>query len=135
MALIYWMPQFNTNINIIDQQHHMLVDLINELGAAHEKNADRQELLRLINKIGTFAASHFGREEHLFETHGYPDMEEHLQEHDYFEDMLYQFEDEFKAGKQDLTSTVVTFLSDWLVNHITTTDREYVAFLSARGVA
>jgi hemerythrin-like metal-binding protein len=134
MALIYWMPQYNTNIAIIDQQHHILVELINELNEAHESGKDRQVLLKIIGKIGMFAASHFGREEHLFEVHAYPDMEEHLQEHAYFEDMLYQFEDEYKAGKQELTSTVLTFLSDWLVNHISVNDRDYVSFMISRGV-
>ncbi|MEE4242492.1 MAG: bacteriohemerythrin [Desulfopila sp.] len=135
MALIYWMPEFNTNIAILDQQHRLLVDLINELHQAFEADKDRQILIKLIDKIGMFAASHFAREEHLFELHGYPHAEEHLQEHDYFEDMLFQFEDEFKAGKQNLTLNVLTFLSDWLVNHINGSDKQYVAFLKKRGVA
>ncbi len=135
MALIYWMPQFNTNIEIIDQQHRLLVDLINELSDAHESGKDRQVLLKLLGKIGMFASSHFAREEHYFEVHGYPDMDDHLQEHDYFEDMLFQFEDEFKAGKQDLSSTVLTFLSDWLVSHINGSDKDYVPFLTSRGVS
>ena len=135
MALIYWMPEFNTNIAIIDQQHRLLVDLINELHQAFESGKDRQVLLKLIDKIGMFAASHFAREEHFFEIHGYPHMEEHLQEHDYFEDMLFQFEDEFKAGKQNLSLNVLTFLSDWLVSHINGSDKQYVPFLRERGVA
>lgn len=129
MALIYWMPSFNTEIDIIDQQHRLLVDLVNELSEAHEAGKDRQVLLKLIEKLGIYAATHFAREEDYFETYGYPNTDEHLQEHDYFEDMLYQFEDEFKAGKQDLTFNVLMFLSDWLVNHINGSDKEYVPFL------
>ena len=134
MALIYWMPEFNTGIEIIDQQHRLLVDIINELGAAQDSGKDRQVIFKLLNKLGMFAASHFAREEHFFEVHGYPGMEDHLQEHDYFEDMIFQFEDEYKAGKQDLTPTVLSFLSDWLVNHINGSDQEYVPFLKSRGV-
>lgn len=135
MALIYWLPEYNTGIEIIDQQHHMLVDIINELHDIQAKGNDRQALLKVLGKIGLYATSHFAREEHLFETHGYPDADEHLQEHDYFEDMLFQFEDEFKAGRQDLTITTLNFLSDWLVNHINGTDQEYVPFLKAKGVS
>ena len=135
MALIYWMPNFNTNIDIIDQQHRMLVDLVNELSEAHEAGKDRNILLKLIEKLGIYAATHFAREEDYFETHGYPNTDEHLQEHDYFEDMLFQFEDEFKAGKQDLTFNVLMFLSDWLVNHINGSDQEYVPFLKGKGVS
>ncbi len=130
MALIYWIPSFNTNIDIIDQQHRMLVDLVNQLNEAHQTGKDRQILLKLIEKLGVYAATHFAREEDLFEAHGYPNADEHLQEHDYFEDMLFQFEDEFKAGKQDLTFNVLMFLSDWLVNHINGSDKDYIPFLT-----
>lgn len=135
MALIYWMPDYNTNIEIIDKQHRLLVDLINELHDSHTAGKDRQILLKLINKVGMYAATHFAREEDYFERFGYPDMDDHLQEHDYFEDMLSQFEDEFKSGKQDLSFNVLVFLSDWLVNHINGSDKKYVPFLKANGVS
>lgn len=134
MALIYWMPEYTTGIEIIDKQHRLLVDLINELHDAHNKACDRQTLLRILNKIGMFAASHFAREEHLFDTYGYPDTEDHLEEHTYFEDMLFQFEDEFKAGNQEITTSVLSFFSEWLVDHINGSDKQYVPFLKERGV-
>lgn len=135
MALIYWLPKYNTGIEIIDQQHRLLVDLVNELQKNQDNGNDRQKSLKIINKIQMYAASHFAREEHLFEVHGYPDADEHLQEHDYFEDMLIQFEDEFKAGRQDLNTTTLDFFSDWLVNHIHGSDQAYVPFLKTKGVS
>jgi len=134
MAIIYWLPEFNTDIEIIDQQHQLLVDLINQLYEAHATGKDQATLLKLINKVGMFAATHFAREEDYFEIYGYPDMDDHLQEHDYFEDMLNQFEDEFKSGKQQLTNNVIMFLSEWLIKHINGSDQAYVTFLRSRGV-
>jgi hemerythrin-like metal-binding protein len=135
MALIYWMPEYNTGIEVIDQQHHILVDLINELYQAQENGAGNKELLKILGKVGMYATSHFAREENLFEVHNYPEAEEHIQEHNYFEDMLFQFEDECKAGRQDLTENAISFLSDWLVNHLNGTDKEYVPYLKSRGVS
>lgn len=135
MPLIYWQPEFNTNIEIIDEQHQLLIDLINQLHEAQSSGQSRDALSKILNKIGMYAATHFAREEDYFETHGYPDMDDHLQEHEYFEDMLYQFESEFKSGKQDLTSNVLMFLGDWLVSHINGSDKKYVTFLRSRGVS
>lgn len=134
MALIYWLPEYNTGIEIIDQQHHILVDLINELHKARENNSDNQALLKILGKVGMYATSHFAREEHFFELYNYPEAEEHIQEHNYFEDMIFQFEDECKAGRQDLTESAIAFLSDWLVNHLNGTDKEYVPYLKSKGV-
>ncbi len=132
MALIKWSPNFVTGIDIIDQQHRMLVDLMNELSEAHEAGKDRQLLVDLIKKLGVYAATHFAQEEEIFKANGYPKLQEHIQEHDHFEEMLEKFKDEFKAGKQDLTFNILIFLSDWLVNHINGSDKDYISFLKSK---
>lgn len=134
MALLEWQPEFNLGIDVIDEQHQMLIKLINELYIAFSFGKDREILEKLLNKLGVYAAMHFAREEHYFEIHAYPETEEHLQEHDDFEDTLYQFEDEFSAGKQDLSVSILNYLNDWLVKHIKGSDREYAPFLKAKGV-
>jgi hemerythrin len=133
MALLEWQPTFNLDIEIIDQQHQMLVKLINELYIAFSLGNDRQILGKLLNKLGVYAAMHFAREENFFEIYAYPETDEHLQEHDDFEDTIYQFEDEFNSGKQDLSISILNYLSDWLVKHINGSDREYAPFLKAKG--
>ncbi len=135
MALIYWLPEFETNIRIIDEQHRHLVDLVNQLYEAHNSGKDRTVLLKIINKLGMYTAMHFAREEDLFETYNYLQIEEHIQEHEYFEDMLNTFENEFKLGKQELTNTVISFLADWLIDHFNDSDQAYVIFLKSRGVS
>lgn len=134
MILVHWQPGYNTGIEVIDQQHRLLVDLINELYQASNNGTDRQILSKMINKLGVFAATHFGREEYYFDLHSYPDKDAHLKEHDYFEDKLLEFEDDFNAGKQNVTEKVLSFLSDWLVSHISNSDKSYVPFLKERGV-
>jgi hemerythrin len=134
MALITWQPQFNLNLGVIDQQHQMLVEMINDLYIAFSLGKDRQILADLLSKLGVYAAMHFAREEHYFEVFGYPDSEEHVQEHGSFDDKVLLFEENFKKGKQDLTIEVLKYLSDWLITHIKGSDRKYVPFLKERGV-
>ena len=40
----------------------------------------------------------------------------------------------FKTGKSALGAPVLTFLSNWLVNHILKQDMAYKPFLAAKGV-
>lgn len=134
MFFIHWQPEFNTGLEIIDQQHRLLVDIINEIYQAHMTGKDRQKLSKLLNKLTMYAATHFAREEDYFDRFNYPDTEDHLKEHDYFEDTLYQFEEQFNQGKQDLSEGVLSFLSDWLISHINGSDRAYVPLLKKQGV-
>ena len=75
MALIKWSPNFVTGIDIIDQQHRMLVDLMNELSEAHEAGKDRQLLVDLIKKLGVYAATHFAQEEEIFKANNISEYE------------------------------------------------------------
>ena len=135
MALLYWLPDFDTNIAIIDQQHRHLVKLINQLHENLNTGSDRKTLLKILNNIDIYAATHFAREEDLFDTYDYSEIDEHIQEHEYFEDTINQFTKEFKAGKQELTNSVISFLGDWLLKHINGTDQKYATFLRSRGVS
>jgi hemerythrin len=134
MALIAWDPIFSVNIELVDKQHQMLVQIINDLYDAMIAGKDKDLLGKLINRLHTYAAMHFAREEHFFETFGYPETSIHVREHKDFEKKVSDFEAQFKAGRQSLSKDIVTFLSDWLVKHIKGSDKRYGPYLNERGV-
>lgn len=134
MPLIEWQASFNLNVAVLDQQHQLLVKVINELYDAILTGEEKKELGSLLGKVGSFTAMHFAKEEHYFDTFGYPETETHKQQHIDFENKLSDFEDEFKAGRANLSNDVMAFLSEWLVTHIKVSDRAYAPFLNARGI-
>lgn len=135
MPLIEWDSSFSVNVELIDEQHKMLVKMINDLYDAMLSGKENKELSKLINQMSVYAAMHFAREEHYFDTLGYPEAEEHKKEHLYFENQVSQFAKEFNEGKQELTNEIMQFLSNWLVKHIKGTDRKFGPFLNERGVS
>lgn len=135
MPLIEWDSSFSVNVELIDEQHNMLVKMINDLYDAMLSGKENEELSKLINQMSVYAAMHFAREEHYFDTLGYPDAEEHKDEHLYFENQVSQFENEFNEGKQELTNEILQFLSNWLVKHIKGTDKKFGPFLNERGIS
>ena len=134
MPLIEWQASFNLNVSELDQQHQVLVNVINELHDAMHAGRDNDVLGSMLSKIGSFAAMHFAKEENYFDTFGYPEREKHKQEHIDFEHKLSDFEDDFRAGRADLSHQVMSFLSNWLVAHIKGSDKAYAPFLNARGI-
>jgi len=44
------------------------------------------------------------------------------------------FKKQFDTGKASVTPELMTFLQDWLTNHILTVDQKYGEFLNSKGV-
>jgi hemerythrin len=134
MDLITWDASFSVNVEMIDKQHQMLVQMVNELNNAMLNGNEKETIGKLINKLITYAAMHFAREEHYLDTFGYPETDVHKKQHDAFERKVSAFEIDFKADQQSLSQDIMQFLSNWLVEHIKGSDKKFGPFLTEKGV-
>jgi hemerythrin len=134
MELIKWDASFSVNVEMIDKQHQMLVQMVNDLNNAMLNGNEKETVGKLIDKLITYAAMHFAREEHYFDTFGYPETDMHKNQHDDFEKKVSAFEVDFKADRQILSQDIIQFLSNWLVEHIKGSDKKFGPFLTERGV-
>jgi hemerythrin len=119
---------------MIDKQHQMLVEIINDLNNAMLNGNEKETIGKLINKLIAYAAMHFAREEDYFDTLGYPETDVHKRQHDDFENKVSAFEADFNEDRQSLSHDILQFLRDWLVGHIKGSDKKYSTFLTERGV-
>ncbi|SIO35376.1 bacteriohemerythrin [Halodesulfovibrio marinisediminis] len=132
--LLIWNNDLSVGINSIDDQHKVLVSLINELHAAMKARRSHNELLDVIDNLKNYTVTHFGYEEDLFAKHGYPDTKEHVEQHRKFVSEVVDFENGVRSGKLTVTMDVMKFLKNWLTHHIKGTDKQYSGFLSSKGV-
>ena len=90
-----WDDCFVTGIESIDEQHHKLVDLINEFGALlmEPNGADREHIEHLFSGLARYARKHFGEEEQLMRDEGIDlrHVDHHVQSHAEFTDDLLVF--------------------------------------------
>lgn len=59
---------------------------------------------------------------------GYDGLQQHKREHYEFSLTVTQFQKDFHEGKQTLSNDVLSFLRDWLFDHIFNADAEYARF-------
>lgn len=125
----------NTNLILshgkIDGDHQKLFDLINQLAAAMKAGEGKQACSAVINELTSYTKTHFSMEEALMSKHGYPQATAHKSEHDKFIKSIVDFKNKFEAGSGVVTIEILTFLRDWLTNHIQKTDKALVAVLPA----
>lgn len=130
-----WDHTLSIGIKEIDEQHQELVNIISQVEMLFKQSLDGGgdviEIRKVIESLGTFAASHFEKEEQLMSKIGYPELEKHKEEHltfvRYVDDMTIE-----KINQSEETALIqlFAFLSNWVVSHIKKEDFDYKAFIN-----
>ena len=134
MPIITWNDDLSVGIVEIDGQHQKLVQMINDLHDAMRDGKSKTVLGGLIESLAGYATTHFATEEGYFDQYGYPEASAHKREHAGFVQKVSDFKAGFDEGRLMLSMDVMTFLKDWLVNHIKGTDKLYTAFFQTKGL-
>ena len=134
MALITWNNSLSVNIKSIDNEHKEFIAMLNEFYDNIVLESNKKNISQLLKKMKDYIVYHFSNEEEQLKQHAYPHFETHKKEHENFIKKVNEMEKKFIDGKLILSLDVVTFLKDWLQNHIMVSDKRYSEFLISKGV-
>jgi hemerythrin len=115
--MLTWSPEYDIGIERIDRQHRTFLGLVNDYQAERQGTTDRKRLLNLLNEVLLYATFHFCSEENVMEELGYPELEQHVQQHIQLVDSLSNKITELQMSRCS-PQVVETFLTDWLINHV-----------------
>lgn len=76
-TLFAWSDDLSVGIQEIDEQHKVLVGLLNELHTAISGHKGSAECRVILDRLAEYARAHFAVEESLMRVLGYPDYENH----------------------------------------------------------
>ena len=131
---IAWRADFATGVAIIDDQHRVLVKMLNDASAQLTDASPLKDYEVIVQGLLNYAAYHFKTEEGLMATHGYDKARtalavEHIKQHKGFAEKVFAANEQIKAGTRIPKKKLVDFLTAWLTNHILHTDKVLGAFL------
>lgn len=135
MALFNWNNSYSVGIQEIDNQHKILIGLINDLHDGMKQGKGKEVLGGILKELVRYTVFHFGFEENLLEKNVYPELSTHKKAHVGLIDQVNKLNIDFESGNKVLTMEVMAFLKDWLGNHIMGTDKKYTAHLNSKGVS
>lgn len=127
-----WGPSWITGHPVVDADHKMLVQYVNELNQAMLRGAGQDVAADVLGKLLQYTVDHFAREEEIWTKGGLKTLAEHKKLHADLVDKVQKFQQEFTAGKATLTSDLMSFLREWLINHVFKTDKAGVKEISGR---
>ena len=135
MALFVWDTKYSVGVRELDSQHKVLVDLLNELFDAMQAGKTNDILGKIIKKLVDYTKTHFATEERYMQQYSYPDLASQKKEHEAFTAKVLAFQEQFDSGRMALSVSVTSFLKDWLVQHISGSDKKYGPFFNSKGLS
>lgn len=127
-----WNDQMSVGHAVLDSDHQILINLVNQLHDAMDTGQSRQVVGSVINVLAEYVEHHFRREEAVMAEAGVPDTEGHLRQHRALEDRVRALRDRYRAGEHAaLDDEVVALLKKWLTDHILVADKSYKAWVEA----
>ena len=120
-----WNAQLDIGLDEINRQHRTLLHLINELYYLLKHNYGLPSIKRVVQGLIDYTANHFAYEEILFEQIGYEQTSHHVAAHQQLVKEVLEFQSRVERG-EDIGDELMTFLKNWLKNHIMKEDKAYV---------
>ena len=133
-TLIDWSDELSVGIQEIDEQHKVLVELLNQLHEAIVNRHAGDVTLNILTRLREYTKTHFTVEESLMRILGYPDYEEHKAHHEQLIAEMEHMCEKVKATGSSVGFELMHFLKKWLTKHIMEEDQLYTPFFLERGV-
>jgi hemerythrin len=135
MAFIVWNDRLSVHVASIDGEHKELISILNNLYDAIARGAGHGIVSETLARLNRYTEHHFRHEEALFAQTGYPGSASHVAQHADMVNWLAQWQRRCDSGDLSaLSLEVITYLKDWLFDHILGSDHQYVRYLHAAGI-
>lgn len=129
---IVWNESLMTGVESIDEQHQILVNMLNEANHRLTESSGRDVLEEIVRDLMSYALYHFDNEEEMMVENAYTpeEQEAHFREHRSFSAKVSGLQQDLRQGKLISREELLSFLNGWLINHILHTDMQLAKFLN-----
>lgn len=129
---IIWNEKLMTGVESIDEQHQILVNMLNEANTRLTTSSGRDVIEEIVRDLMSYALYHFDNEEEMMLENDYAveDKDAHFNEHRAFSKKVSDLQQDLRQGKLISREELLSFLNGWLINHILNTDQKLGKFLT-----
>ncbi|MCR6632632.1 MAG: bacteriohemerythrin [Magnetospirillum sp.] len=126
MAVTAWSEAYGVGNAMLDADHRILINVINQLQDAIETGQSREVVATVLNVLAEYTEHHFRREEALMAAAAYPELDHHRLAHRAFEERVRNLRDRWLGSERGaLDEEVLELLKKWLTEHILGADKSY----------
>ncbi len=130
---VSWDESLAVGIDVIDEHHRHLFDLVNDLYEVVAGKRGAREVARVLQALDLYAQVHFSAEEKMMAHYGYAGLGRQQHQHHRFQQKLRDFHDELHVNPLTAQYDVLGFARQWLVVHILEEDAQLKTLVQAAG--
>lgn len=136
MEAFRWDQCFVTGLEMVDHQHHYLVNVVNQFGELlmRPQGATIEEIEQLVGELKSYTIYHFSEEESLMtQAHLEPCyLKPHKKEHAQFLLDVTHMHAAMSGNNRQAAMALLNFLSNWLAYHILGSDQLMAMLMRAK---
>ena len=128
--LVTWSHKLSCGIQLIDDQHKGLVELVNDMfrHATGNQTQEHDYFNSVIQKVVNYVKVHFAAEEKIMIATKFAGYAEHKKAHESFILAVVENIKDFESGKRLTLSAFTRFLKEWILSHIAMMDKQYFEY-------
>ncbi|MDM8569927.1 bacteriohemerythrin [Thiotrichales bacterium HSG1] len=130
---ISWQDDLSVGIQEIDEQHKILIKLINRLFDEAIIKRNTSIANEILTELIQYTVIHFAVEESLFRIFNYPNYEKHKLQHEELTKQVMGLKVKIEQG-EEVSTELIVFLRSWLTKHILKEDKKYTNFFTEKGL-
>ena len=134
MKKIIWSDEFSVGVNVLDEQHKVIIKLINKLLDNQNARVNSEVISDLLGEMRIYMDNHLKYEEKLLKDNGYPNLEQHVAMHNEYGEKFGELIFSVMNNNTDAPENILQYLKDWWTNHILHEDMKYRPFFERKGV-
>jgi hemerythrin len=134
-APLGWTKDMSVGVDVIDEDHHKLLSLLNEMNYIIDADAvsAKGAIESVLSELIEYTEYHFDREEILMQACEYPELEKHKYAHEALRAEAKSHMDGYRRNPLSFTPKILSiFLQSWLVNHIMGMDKDYESWMQGK---
>lgn len=126
MPTLMFNDSLKTGVDRIDEQHRVLVEMINTLLEGRDEGRSPLVLAQVLDEMSQYVAVHFRDEEKFMIEEGFKGLASHQIIHALFEAKVQELRALYQEGQTDLLEEVFDYMVNWLISHIQGDDMDMV---------
>jgi hemerythrin len=134
MAWLAWDESFGVGNPLLDSDHRILFNLLDQLNDAADTGQSKDVIVSVLSVLAEYVEHHFRREEAILAATGFPDLDGHKGLHRELEVQVIELRDRYRSGERAvINQNVIELLKNWLTKHILVSDNSYRPWIEHGG--